>query len=106
MQVPVRIHFRNMPSSPFVEARIRQEVEGLTNLGRSIHGCDVTVTAPSTHHHKGGVFTVRIEVRVPGSEVVVSREGPHNPAHQDVYVAIRDAFAAAEHQISSVRTLH
>ena len=36
---------------------------------------------------------------VPEREIVVNRNGPKNQAHADVYVAIRDAFAAAGRQL-------
>jgi ribosome-associated translation inhibitor RaiA len=42
---------------------------------------------------------VRIDIHVPGEELVVTRDGSKNPAHTDVYVAIRDAFDAAARQL-------
>jgi ribosome-associated translation inhibitor RaiA len=37
---------------------------------------------------------------VPGKELVVSRDPGDVHAHKDVYVAIRDAFDAAERQLA------
>lgn len=36
---------------------------------------------------------------MPGSEIVVNREPSEHHAHEDVYVAIRDAFRAARRQV-------
>jgi len=36
---------------------------------------------------------------MPGTDVHVNQEGPQNHAHEDVYVAIRDAFDAAVRQL-------
>lgn len=42
------------------------------------------------HHHKGNLYHVRIDITTPRNELVVSRE--HHDEHENVYVAIRDAF--------------
>ena len=42
---------------------------------------------------------VRIDLTVPGEEIVIGREPGHDHAHEDVYVAIRDAFDAAKRQL-------
>ena len=38
---------------------------------------------------------------VPGSELVVNREPRKHASHQDVYVAIRDAFGAARRKLQN-----
>jgi ribosome-associated translation inhibitor RaiA len=53
------------------------------------------VEAPHRHHHKGKLYSVRVDISVPGKDVVVDRAKPINQAHEDVYVAVRDAFDAA-----------
>jgi cold shock CspA family protein len=62
-------------------------------------GCRVTVEAPHRHHRHGKLYDVRIDLSVPGRDVFVGRSGPLNHAHEDVYVAIRDAFNAAGRQL-------
>ena len=54
----------------------------------------VVVEAPHKHHHQGKQFNVRIDIGVPGNEIVVNRDH-----HEDVYVALRDAFDAAKRQL-------
>jgi ribosomal subunit interface protein len=95
MQIPLEISFRNMDPSPAVEARIREKAEKLERFHDRIIGCTVVVEAPHRHQHKGKLYTVRIDISVPGKDVVVDRTKPLNHAHEDVYVAVRDAFAAA-----------
>jgi ribosomal subunit interface protein len=99
MPVPLQISFRDMDPSPAVEARIREKAKKLERFFDRIVGCHVTVEAPHRHHHKGKLYTVHIDVSVPGSDVHVGRTGPINHAHEDVYVAIRDAFDAAARQL-------
>jgi cold shock CspA family protein len=45
------------------------------------------------------LYRTRIEVTVPQGEVVVTRESPQDHAHEDAYVAVRDAFDAAIRQL-------
>jgi len=52
--------------------------------------CRVVVEIPHKHHHQGKQFNVRIDIGVPGDEIVINRDH-----HEDVYVALRDAFDAA-----------
>ena len=99
MQQPIQITFRNMLPSKAVEAKVKQRASKLKRYFENILSCKVTIEAPHKHHHKGSIFQVNIDVTVPGREIVVSREPGLNHAHEDVYVAVRDAFAAARRQL-------
>ena len=95
MQIPLQISFRNMDPSPAVEERIRKKAAKLERFNDRIIGCSVVVEAPHRHHHKGKLYNVRINISIPGSDINVRHTGPEDHAHEDVYVAIRDAFDAA-----------
>ena len=95
MQRPLEIRFRQMDPSPAIEARIRAKAAELERFSERITGCRVIVEKEHRHHHKGNLFRVRIEVDAPGKELAVTHSGPRDHAHEDVYVAIRDAFRAA-----------
>ncbi len=99
MQIPLEVTFHNMDRSDAVEANVRERVAKLERYFDRIIGCRVVVEAPHKHQRKGKMFEVRVDVSVPGREIVVNRNGPKNQAHTDVYVAIRDAFAAAGRQL-------
>ncbi|HUU24039.1 MAG TPA: HPF/RaiA family ribosome-associated protein, partial [Methyloceanibacter sp.] len=55
--------------------------------------------APHRHHHKGKLYSVHIDISVPGKDLVVDRAKPLDHAHEDVYLAVRDAFNAAVRQL-------
>jgi cold shock CspA family protein len=95
-----QITFRNMSSSPAVEADVRRRIAWLERFHPAIVGCHVAVEAPQKRHKQGGLFRVRIEVTVPGGEIVVSRAPPEHASHADVYVATRDAFRAARRELA------
>jgi ribosomal subunit interface protein len=95
MQRPLEIRFRQMEPSPAIEARIREKAALFERFSDRITGCRVTVEKAGRHHRKGGLFRVRIEIDVPGKALAVTHTGPQDHAHEDVYVALRDAFNAA-----------
>ena len=95
MPIPLQISFRNMEPSPAVEARIRKKAAKLERFHDRIVGCTVVVEAPHRHHHKGKLYSVHVDISVPGKDLVIGRAKPLDHAHEDVYVAIRDAFDAA-----------
>lgn len=98
-QTPLQINFRDMRPSPAVEARIREKAARLERFSDRIVSCRVTVEQRSRHQRKGKLYNVRIEIGVPGNDIFVGRVGPQDHAHEDVYVAIRDAFDAATRQL-------
>jgi ribosomal subunit interface protein len=99
MQVPLQITFRHMEPSNAVEARIRERCHKLEQFAEHVTSCRVTIEAPHKHHHKGSLYQVTIDITLPGEELVASRHSDILHAHEDVYVAIRDAFDAARRQL-------
>ena len=102
MDTPVEIVFHNMPSSPAIEAEIRERVEKLDKLYEHLIGCRVSVEQLHRRHQTGNLYDVHIDMQVPGNELAVTRE-PHRPkekfANPDVGVALRTAFQTAERRL-------
>ncbi|HEY7377722.1 MAG TPA: HPF/RaiA family ribosome-associated protein [Steroidobacteraceae bacterium] len=99
MLIPLQITFRNMDPSPALESRARELATRLEKFSASITRCHVVIETPHRHQHKGELFEVRIDVTVPEKEIAIRRTRPADPAHQDAYVALRDAFRAARRQL-------
>jgi len=99
MKIPLELSFRNMEHSDFVERKIHERCRRLDGLSDEITRCHVVVGAPHQHQHKGFHYEVHVELRVPGTELAVSRNTGTSSAHEDLYVAIRDAFVAIEKQL-------
>lgn len=102
MQIPLELSFRNMDHSDAVEADVRDKVAKLEQLHSNITSCRVIVEALHLRHHKGNTYHVRIDLTLPGHELVASRDPGQNHAHEDVYVAVRDAFNAARRQLEAI----
>ena len=94
MRTDLKITMRDFPHSEALDAHIRSKVEKLENTFNQIVSCHVVVTVPHKHKQQGNQFNVRIELNVPGSEIVVNHD-----LHEDVYVALRNAFDAAKRQL-------
>lgn len=94
MQNPLRVTYRNIPPSPALTQRIEERTEALRRFYDHIIGCKVVIEEQNKSQQKGHRFSVHIDLTVPGQELVVSRDGSDDPAHEDPYVAVRDAFDA------------
>jgi ribosome-associated translation inhibitor RaiA len=66
-----------------------------------IERCDVVVDVPHHHQQRGRAFRVVVKVAIPGNDVVISHDGDEDD-HDDPYLAVRDAFAAAQRKLSAV----
>jgi ribosomal subunit interface protein len=95
----VQITFRGMESSPSAETQVRHKVEELQQFSDRISACRVTLETAHRRHRQGNVYQVRVDLAVPGGTIVVNREPGEDHAHEDLYVAIRDAFDAARRRL-------
>lgn len=100
MKLPLEVTFRNVMRTDALEERIRTKAAKLDQFFDRITGCRVVVESPHRHQHKGNVYQVNIEISVPGDELVVNRHC-QNAGHEELSVAIRDAFQAAQRQLRS-----
>ena len=99
METPLQVTFRNIGLSEAIEAKVRERAAKLEHHFDRIVGCRVVVEELHHHHRKGNHFQVRVDVTVPGAELVATREPDAHHAHTDIYAAIRDAFDAMDRQL-------
>lgn len=94
MDIPLKIVVQDTEHSAALDDLIRKKADHLARYFPHIVGCRVAVDIPQKHSHQGKLFNVRVEVTVPGKEIVVARD-----RNEDVNVALRDAFDAARRQL-------
>lgn len=117
MQLPPTITFRGIAPSESLEADIHRRIERLETYYAPIMGCRVLVEFAERHHETGRRFHVRIDLTVPGEELVVqheaslhatakdtavarlSKQSEPQPERKHVLVAIRQAFDSARRQL-------
>jgi len=89
-----------MKPSAAVERNIRERAKRLDKFSAHIMSCRVVVEAPHRRHHQGNLYHVSIAVRLQGHTAIdVTRDPEKHHAHEDIYVAIRDAFDAARRRV-------
>lgn len=94
MQTPLQITCRGIALSGGLEARLHEKAGKLGAVHPEIVSCRIVIEEIQRHQRNGREFTMRIDARVPGHDIVVSRS--HD---EDIYVALRDAFNAFERQL-------
>ena len=99
MQSPLQITFRNLQMSDAVESHVRDHVAKLERFCPRITGCHVALEAPHRHKKHGNHFRVRIDITVPGDELVISRHQAANATYEDLYAAVDAAFDGARRMI-------
>ncbi|MXN64348.1 HPF/RaiA family ribosome-associated protein [Stappia sp. GBMRC 2046] len=102
MKTEPQITYKGLDSSPTVENAIRKRIDRLDQIHNRITSCRVTIELPHRHGRKGKIFHVHVDITVPGAEIVAGREHENNHAHEDVLVAVRDSFNAAQRQLEDV----
>jgi ribosomal subunit interface protein len=95
MKLALQVVFRDIPRSDAVEQAVRKHAAKLDEFCDHIMSCRVTVEEPARHKHQGRLYSVHIDVKLPGKEISSTRRHEH----EDVYVAIRDAFDAVKRRL-------
>jgi len=113
MMPRVQITFSSMQPSRLAEEWVRAEVAKLTKFCNDVAACHVAIEVPHRHKRKGAPYHVRVQLTVPGGEVVIERqpnlskrsreEGKTSltkrleveTPHKNLQLAIHDAFRAA-----------
>jgi len=98
MKIPLQISFRNMDRSEALEQEIRERAAKLERFAGRIVGCRGFVET-RRRRQQGNLFHVRGDLALPGKDIVVGRESELDRSHEDVYVAIRDAFDAVRKRL-------
>jgi ribosome-associated translation inhibitor RaiA len=106
-----------MQPSEAVASRVRAEAAKLNRYFDRIISCRVVVEAPHRHHQRGAPFHLRIDLGVPGEEIVINHVPSISSAlaqretgkwvkhleavapHKDIYVTIHDGFKAARRRL-------
>ncbi|HTR56001.1 MAG TPA: HPF/RaiA family ribosome-associated protein [Kofleriaceae bacterium] len=99
MEIPVDTTYKDVGRTEALDRRIREWVDKLERVFDRIVRCEVLIETPHRHHRQGRAYHVRVRLTVPGGELVASHDPGPDGAHEDVYVALRDAFTAARRQL-------
>lgn len=93
--LPIQITIR-FPATSTLEEHIRNKSSKFTQFYDRMTSCRIVLEFEQKHKRRGKLYNIRIDVTVPGKELVVTRK-----SDEDVYVAIRDAFNAIIRQLEN-----
>jgi ribosome-associated translation inhibitor RaiA len=94
MDIPLQVSLRGIAHSGALDDAIRQRAAKLERYYDRIVNCRVVLELAARHQRKGKQYTVRIDLKVPGDELAITREHDEDPR-----VALRDAFDAARRRL-------
>ncbi len=96
MQTDPILSYHNIDASPAVESLIHRRIAMLQRRDDRITGCEVMMEAPQKKQRHGRVFRVRLNLRMPGPDLTISRKSAQGSAQDDLMMAVNRAFSAAE----------
>jgi ribosome-associated translation inhibitor RaiA/cold shock CspA family protein len=99
VDIPLEIAFHNTEHSDRVEERVRRQVDRMHRRFNHINSCRVVVEVPHRSQSGPREYHVRVEVRVPDKELVVSKDPGDRSAHDDPLLAVRDSFQTMERML-------
>jgi ribosomal subunit interface protein len=94
MQLPLQISLHGIRRSNALYERIREKAAKLDHYSERVISCHVALELAGKHKHLGKEFAVRIDLKVPGGEIAVTRK--HD---EDIQIALRKAFDAARRKL-------
>ena len=95
MKLPLEISARDVRINGETEALIRDKALKLDRFYDQIIGCRVKVDVPHRSQRRGIMYNVRIDITVPGGELIVKRE-----PDEDLHVAIVNSFETAQRRVT------
>ncbi|MBT3531905.1 MAG: ribosome-associated translation inhibitor RaiA [Gammaproteobacteria bacterium] len=101
-----QVLFHNIDQTDALTEAVQKRINKLERYCDQIITGRVVLDSPHNNHHKGRVYSVTLEIHTSEKEVRVNQDQHDNHAHEDLYIAIRDAFNVAERQLKSIDKKH
>ncbi len=107
MQVEPQITFKNLDTSPGLEALIRQRIDGLEQMHPRIISCRVVVEVPRRASETAKLpLGISVEVEVPGKPTIVAKDQQErHEAKGDHTAPVNNAFDAVERQLDKIAAI-
>jgi len=109
MDIPLELSFHNVDPSDALKKAVKEHVGKLEQFHDHIIGCRVVIELPhKSQKASGNPPDVHIVLRVPGKEIVVSKElnhAGHKKSATDAYAVLDNAFAVAISRLKDHRRI-
>jgi cold shock CspA family protein/ribosome-associated translation inhibitor RaiA len=97
--IPTKVICREFDLSEAMSDAIDKHIEKLEDYSKDLMHCEIVVTAPHRHHHKGKIYHINIRIHTRNGDIIVNHQPEKNHAHEDFYVSLRDSFRAARRMV-------
>lgn len=102
MHAPMTVTYRHIDPSDALNARARELARRLQRFGGRITQCHLTVEGRVGRQRKGGPYSVKVHLSVPGAEIHADSLHGGGSRHNDVYSALRGVFNNAKRQLQDL----
>lgn len=92
----LHITFRDDTQSDALHAHMEKRALKLDHSKGRPQRCRVVMESPHRHHKRGRHYRVRIDLTIPGFELIAGSVRKDDNVHEDAYAAIDDAFDDAQ----------
>jgi ribosome-associated translation inhibitor RaiA len=99
MRPILEVHYRNVEKAPAIEELIQEKVDKLQQVFSDVMSCRVSIERPQQHQQVGNPYRVRLDLKIPGGEIVAVRESSKGDMHDSLLKVTRDAFSAARRRL-------
>jgi ribosome-associated translation inhibitor RaiA len=104
MQVTPEIKFHDVHRSQWVADYVVERLRHLERFADGVVSCHVTLAKEQASHHKGNLYSVMIEVRLPPHrDLAAKKEKTVGRMPQDLTGLINTAFGAIERQVKKAK---
>jgi ribosome-associated translation inhibitor RaiA len=100
---PITLTFRHLEHSGALEERAKVLGSRLGRFSDRISRCHMTLQGPDGRSDGRAPYVVRIDLTVPGAQIHADSLNGNGAGHEDIYLALRDAFNNAKRQLQDLR---
>lgn len=102
MQVPLEITYRDVEKTDALETLVHEKVAKLEQVCDRLNSCRVAIEKIHDRPSSGSPYRVRIDMTVPGQELVAESNPGEGVQYLEVQPVIRNAFDAARRQLKAI----
>ena len=99
MQIEPEIALRHVELTEADEELIRGGISDLDKAYDRLTSCRLMVEMPEGRDRAANLYHVRIDLRMPGHEIVIRRTPAEHHSHEDLSQALGEAFDQAQREL-------
>jgi len=104
MQIPLRLHLKNVKNKKPIEKLIQEKVEKLDKICQRLISCRIVVECQADGQKKTNHDNIHIEIKFPPHhDILVKREAAHE---EDLLTLVREAFLIVRRQVQDIINKH